>query len=391
MHGNASLHAEESGMPVACGAAVPKKLTLVTPGPVKIPAIIGDYLLNPPCNYHRQDGFKAMFDDNQRDIKKLLGLREAGSFFITTLLASGTGSNEAVIRALSTLGKGVMIRNGFFGQRLVDQCARTGIDHVVFDAPHGQPVDIAALDAFLARTPGLKWGYFVSHETRETLRNPLIDIARTLKAHGLLVGADCVSSAFAYALEIEEAQLDFAVATTSKALMAVPGLGLVVCRHSAMARIKAAGKAQAYYFDLAGEYDKQMKESAPRFGQPVELHAAVRAACLHLLEVGIENHHDRIQRQMGELVEHLEGLGVQALLEPEYRANVVVNFQLPPHLTYKEFQALMAQEGFYILYGVIEDPSMFQLCTMGDLTDLDIAGLKAAFSKVLQASARAVA
>ena len=64
-------------MPVACGTAVPKKLTLVTPGPVKIPAIIGEYLLNPPCNYHRQDGFKSMFEENQRDIKRLLGLRDA--------------------------------------------------------------------------------------------------------------------------------------------------------------------------------------------------------------------------------------------------------------------------------------------------------------------------
>ncbi|MBX3155347.1 MAG: alanine--glyoxylate aminotransferase family protein [Deltaproteobacteria bacterium] len=368
-----------------------KKLTLVTPGPVKIPAIVGEYLLNPPCNYHRQDGFKKMFDDNQRDIKALLGLRAPSAFFVTTLLASGTGSNEACMRALSTLGKGVIVRNGFFGQRLVDQCVRGNLDHVVFDAPHDRPLDVAALDAFLKATPGLKWAYFVSHETRATLRNPLVEIGRTLKAHDLFVGADCVSSAFAYELEIERARLDLVVATTSKGLMAVPGLGLVLCRHGAMAALKAAGKASSYYFDLVGEYEKQMKESAPRFGQPVELHAAVRAACIHLLEVGIANHHARMQTQMAEMIAHLDGLGVVALLEPSYRANVVVNFRLPPHLRYPELQALMAQEGFYILYGVIEDPSMFQLCTMGDLTDLDLAGLKAAFSKVLLTSARAVA
>ena len=36
-------------------------LTLFTPGPVEIPAIVTQHLLDPPCNYHRQDEFKEMF------------------------------------------------------------------------------------------------------------------------------------------------------------------------------------------------------------------------------------------------------------------------------------------------------------------------------------------
>ena len=371
---------------------VRKNLTLVTPGPVKIPSIIHEYLVNPPCNYHRQEGFCEMFDENQRDLKQLLGIKDPNAFFITNLLASGTGTNEATMRAMSVLGKGLILRNGFFGQRLVDQCSRTGIEHDVYDAPFDRPIDVAALGDFLASNASkYKWAYFVSHETRATLKNPLEEIGRTLKASGLVVGADCVSSAFAYKLDLEAAQLDFTVCTTSKALMAVPGIGFVLCRHTVMAALKAAGKSEAYYLDLVGEYEKQKKERAPRFGQPVELHAAVRAACIHLLQVGIDNHHRRIQTQMQELINHLRGLGVTALFDDRYRANVVVNFSLPAGLEYTEFQNLMAREGFYVLYGIIEDPSMFQLCTMGDLTDLDLAGLKHAFHKILRDRARAVA
>jgi hypothetical protein len=51
----------------------------------------------------------------------------------------------------------------------------------------------------------------------------------------------------------------------------------------------------------------------------------------------------------------------------------------------------MAREGYYILYGVIEDTSQFQLCTMGDLDQDDVDGLKRAMSKVLSARQRAVA
>jgi 2-aminoethylphosphonate-pyruvate transaminase len=372
---------------------VAKNLTLVTPGPVKMPAIIREYLVDPPCNYHRQDGFAAMFDDNQRDLKALLKLRDSHAFFVTILLASGTGTNEAALRALSLLGRGLVIENGFFGQRLADQCARNAIEHDLYTAPQNRPIDVAALDAFLAASPGrYQWAFFVTHETRATLKNPLEEIGRTLKSHGLVVGADCVSSAFAYPIAIEDGELDLVVATTSKALMAVPGLGLVVCRHTVMAALEAAAfpsQRGSYYFDLVGEYKKQKTESAPRFGQPVELHAALRAACIHLTRVGIDSHHRRIQSQMRELVAHLHGLGVIACLEPAYRSNVVVNFR--SSLPYVELQLLMEREGFYILYGLIEDPSMFQLCTMGDLTDLDIAALKVAFNKVLRDRIRAVA
>lgn len=366
-------------------------LILVTPGPVQIPAIVGDYLVDPPCNYHRQDGFKTMYEENQQDLKQLIGLKKPNDFFVTLLLSSGTGANEASLQALSALGKGVIIRNGFFGQRIVDQCTRNSIDHVVFDGAHDRPVDIAALDAFLASNPDLKWGYFVSHETRATLKNPLVEIGRTMKRRGLMVGADCVSSAFAYAIDIESAELDLAVCNTSKALMAVPGLGIVFCRHTAMAALKQASRGANYYFDLVGEYEKQKKDLAPRFGQPVQLHAAVRAACIHLKQVGIENHLARIRSQMEDVVAHLESLGVESMLEPSRRSWVAVNFLLPPGILYPEFSELMAREGFYILYGIIEDPRMFQVCTMGDLTPANIAGLKHAFTKVLRAQQRAVA
>jgi aspartate aminotransferase-like enzyme len=150
-----------------------------------------------------------------------------------------------------------------------------------------------------------------------------------------------------------------------------------------MTVLKAAQKAEGYYFDLLGEYEKQKKEQAPRFGQPVQLHAAVRAACMHLRSVGIENHLARIRGQMEDITDHLDALGVGALLEPKYRSWVAVNFILPPGIEYPEFSQLMAREGYYILYGVIEDPSQFQVCTMGDLSTADVEGLKRAFTKVL--------
>ncbi len=368
-------------------------LVLFTPGPVQIPAIVNEYLIDPPCNYHRQDGFRAMFAENQRDVKYLLGIKNADNYFVTILLSSGTGTNEASMLALESLGKGMILTNGFFGNRLVSQCKQAGIPHVVFDAADDRPLDPAAVDRVLASHPDIKWVYFVTHETRAGLVNPHVEIGKVCKARGLVVGADAVSSAFAYPLHLEASGLDLISTTTSKAVLAVPGLGLVVGRTAALAVIAAAQRAGAkprgQYLDLISEYEKQKKDLAPRFGQPVQLHSALRGACIHLLEVGIENHMRRIARQLEELTSHLETLGVEALVDPAFRSKVAVNYRLPPGILYPEFSKRMADEGFYILYGIIEDPTLFQLCTMGDIREEHMIGLERAFSRVLAQKQRA--
>jgi 2-aminoethylphosphonate-pyruvate transaminase len=206
-----------------------------------------------------------------------------------------------------------------------------------------------------------------------------------------MVGADCVSSAFAYPLALEQAGVDLAVATTSKALMAVPGLGIVFARRDALAELRGAARDDAYYLDLLAEQAKQERELAPRFGQPVQLHAAVRGACLHLRGVGIDAHMRRIGSQLADVTAHLEELGVPAMLAPQHRGGVATNFVAPSELPYPELARRMAAEGYYILYGAIEDPRQFQVCTMGDLDGDDVDGVKRAFTRVVRGAERAVA
>ena len=170
--------------------------------------------------------------------------------------------------------------------------------------------------------------------------------------------------------------------------MAVPGLGIVYARREAMNELRAAAMGDGYYLDLVGEHDKQQKELAPRFGQPVQLHAAVRGACIHLRSIGIVAHMKRIRTQLEDITAHLEGLGVEGLLAPAHRGWVAGNFILPPGLVYSDFTRLMAAEGFYVLYGAIEDPRQFQVCTMGHLTAADVDGVKTAFSRVVVGARR---
>jgi aspartate aminotransferase-like enzyme len=345
--------------------------------------LVAEYLSDPPCNYHRQEAFREMFAETEADLKTLIGIREPAAYFATLLTSTGTGANEACLQAFEGLGKGAILRNGFFGARAADQAAQNGIDHVVVDFPDDRPIDADALAAALDREGDLRWVFYVSHETRVGLSNPMVQIGRVCKDRGLMVAADIISSAYAYPIDIEQSQLDLAVASSAKALMAAPGIGIIFTRRDAVPALREARRGRGYYLDLVAEFDKQSAEMQPRFAQPVALHAAVRAACTHLATVGMDNHMSRIGAQLEEIRLHLEGLDVPALLDPSYRSGIAVNFRLPAGLPYADFAAKMTAQGYYLLYGIPGDDTHFQVSTIGDLHAEHISGLNDALTHVL--------
>jgi 2-aminoethylphosphonate-pyruvate transaminase len=362
----------------------PADLILFTPGPVRIPPLVAEYLARPPCNYHRQEAFSAMFVETERDLKRLVGIKAPDAYFATQMTATGTGANEACMLALEPHGRGLIANNGFFAARVVDQARQNGMDVAVVEGPADRPLDPDAIAAALDRDPSIRWVFFVSHETRAGLRNPFEEIGRVCKQRGKLVAADAISSAYAYPIDIEASQIDLVTASSAKAIMAAPGLGVIFTRKDSVAAIAAAGKPRGYYLDVIAEYKKQSAELQPRFAQPVALHAALRAACLTLVERGIEAHMARIQRQMQLLIDHLARQDVRPLLDARYRSNIAVNFRLPVGMPYSDFSRRMEQQGYFCLYGIPGDQSHFQLSTIGDLSDDHIRGAQAALSRVFE-------
>jgi HAD superfamily hydrolase (TIGR01509 family) len=356
---------------------------LFTPGPVRVPPAVTRALADPPCNYHRQEGFRVLRAAIERDVVELLGVRDPAAYHATVMTATGTGANEACLLALAGLGPGLIAANGFFAARLAEQAARNGIAHRVLEQPADRPLDPAEIDRALAAAPDVRWLYVVSHETRAGLKNPLTEIGAVARRRDVAVAADVVSSAFAYPIDVES--VDLAVTSSSKAIGAVPGLGIVLVRAAFLERLRAA-RGAGYYLDLVGECDKQRRESQPRFAQPVALYAALAAACAHLRAIGVDAHMARMQRQMQAIIGHLDALGIQPTLPAAFRSNVAVNFGLPAWLRYPEFAARMQREGYYLLYGPPGDDGQFQVSTIGDLDDDHVAGLQGALRRVLTAN-----
>jgi len=344
-------------------------------------------LAHPPCNYHRQDAFSAMVTETEAQLKQFVGIQKPNDYFATVMTTTGTGANEACILAMQPLGKGLICNNGFFGARVVDQARQNRIDHVVHESPTDRPLDPQAIGAALDKDPSIKWVFFVSHETRTGLVNPFEAIGRACKARGAFVAADAISSSFAYKIDIEGSQCDLVTASSAKAIMAAPGLGIIFTKLASVPALDAASATdprRGYYLDVIAETKRQMAERQPRFAQPVALHAALRGACTYLSWQGIDAHMARIQRQMAMLINHLATLRIEPLLDANYRSNIAVNFRLPVEMPYRAFSTRMEELGYYCLYGVPGDSTHFQLSTIGYLSDDDIRGVQTALTQVLK-------
>jgi 2-aminoethylphosphonate-pyruvate transaminase len=255
------------------------------------------------------------------------------------------------------------------------------VSFTALESAQDKPIDPATVAAALDADKSIKWLWFVSHETRTGLKNPFEAISQVAKQRGLYVAVDLISSAYAYPVDIEASGADLVTASSAKAIMAAPGLGIVFTKKASVPALSA--KPRSYYLDIISEYKKQSAELQPRFAQPVVLHAALRAACMHIEKTGgIEPHYARIQRQMQTLIDHLAPIGVTPLLDDQYRSNIAVNFRLPAGMGYSDFSRRMEEQGYFCLYGIPGDQSHFQLSTIGDLSDSHIDGVKQALSRV---------
>lgn len=359
------------------------ELILFTPGPVRIPERVASALAHPPCNYHRQEAFTSMFVETERMLKQLIGIKQPDAYYATIMTATGTGANEACMLAMQHLGKGLILNNGYFASRAVDQAKQNDIAADVLESPHDRPIDPDDVAKRLDSDPSIKWVFFVTHETRAGLPNPFEAIGKVCKDRGRMVAADAISSSYAYPVDIEASGVDLVTASSAKAVMAAPGLGIVFTKKASVAALKGTSKPHGYYLDVIAEYEKQVKESQTRFAQPVCLHAALNAACHVLQEQGMAAHHARIQRQMKSLIDHLHSMGVEPMLEAKYRSNIAVNFKLPAGHTYSDFAKRMQAEGYFCLYGIPGDQTHFQLSTIGELSDAHVDGCKRALSRVL--------
>ena len=200
--------------------AAPYRETLnFLPGPVMLSQDVRQAFERAPVS-HRNEQFKMEF----RRIKSRL-CELAGSSRVEILLGSGTLANDVVGAQISLLeAPGLVLSNGEFGERLIDQATRFRLPHEALSLEWGEAFDYDAIDAAVART-GAKWIWAVASETSTGMLNDIEALKAIARRRDARLCLDCVSAVGAVPLDLTGVYL--ASGASGKALAALPGLSFV--------------------------------------------------------------------------------------------------------------------------------------------------------------------
>lgn len=189
------------------------------PGPVDVaPAVrkaMADKMLS-----HRSGDFVAAFEDARRRLSALVNARRT-----SILMGSGTLANDAVAAQLSfTEGRGLVLSNGEFGERLVDHARRFGLDFEILLKGWGETFSRSEIeDALDASTT--RWLWAVHSETSTGVLNDAGTLKSACAARGVKLCLDCISSLGT--MPIDLAGVYMATGTSGKGLRSYAGLSFV--------------------------------------------------------------------------------------------------------------------------------------------------------------------
>jgi aspartate aminotransferase-like enzyme/GNAT superfamily N-acetyltransferase len=195
-------------------------LVNVLPGPVAIAAPVRYALGEEPLS-HRAPRY---LDRLARAKARLLGW--TGAEGVEILTGTGTLANDVVAGQLSLVeGRGAVLANGEFGERLVKHARGFRLDHVVHRVPESQPFDLGALEKRLDADPGIRWVWAVHCETSTGRLNPIESLRDLCRRRGLRLALDCISSLGVTPVDLRGVHL--ASGVSGKGIGAFTGLSLV--------------------------------------------------------------------------------------------------------------------------------------------------------------------
>jgi aspartate aminotransferase-like enzyme len=333
--------------------AMRSEVVNLLPGPVAIhPDVIAAFEGLPRS--HRSEEFLAEMKSVREGLCMMTG---AGD--VQVLLGSGTLANDLIAAQLSLLGgRGVVVSNGEFGERLADHAARMGLAYEQVRFEWGEAISAERVRTALEDAT---WMWTTACETSTGVINDVAALGALCAKRGVRVCLDAVSAIGAVPLDLSNVFL--ASGASGKALGAYPGLSMVFHDHDVV-----PDRALPRYLDLGLHYSEQ---SVP-FTHSSNLVAALRVA------LGRVPWNERIasRARLGSWLRgRLRRAGLTLIGEPASPAPHVVTIALPPHILATDVARALRQSGFIVAHasGYLVRRNWIQICTMGEVTRDELA------------------
>ena len=305
---------------------VPEKL-LLGPGPTPVESRILAAMAEPTLGHLDSDFVKIM--DETRDLLKRVFTTENE----LTVAMSGTGSagmETACVNMIERGDKVIICSHGVFGSRMQDVAGRCGAEVIKVEAPMGRPIDPEDVRRAIAEHGDARLVGIVQAETSTGVLQPLDDIAKMAHDAGMFVLVDAVTSLGGMEVPVDRLGLDMVYSGTQKCLGCPPGLAPVTVSESAADFISnRKSKVQSWYLDLTMIMRYWGQERFYHHTAPVNMVYGLNEGLRIIMEEGLEDRWNRHSRNAKALWSGLEAMGLELLVEPQYRLPSLTSVKMP--------------------------------------------------------------
>ena len=359
---------------------------LFSPGPVMVKDNVRSALLHYDI-CHRSEEFEDMFADTQEKIRWLF--RADDSYYPVIISGSGTSANETVLSSLFRDGESVLlIRNGLFGERLLEIIDKYGIPKVDVAFPWGTYPDLKVIERALEEHPEVTAAAMVFHETSTGMINPAGEIGTLCRRYGKLLYADCVSAAGGEFVNVAENNIDVATSVGGKCVGAFPG-SAYICAKKAVLDALTPEQCKNVYLSLYKHYATARAARQTPNTPTVNLFWPLNTALGNIMEETLEGRVARCQACAKIIRQGLTDLGMRLLLS-EHMSNTVTSVFLPEGIDAPAFLKEMEARGyiFYIGKGDYAAQNLIQVANMGEIYPQDCENMLRVMEECLRTMGR---
>lgn len=354
------------------GAQAPQASARFTPGPVAVSAAVRAAMAEEAAP-HRSAEFVTRVARVRRALCELTGAGDAA-----LMVGTGTLANDAVAAALRARpGRGLVLANGEFGERLIEQARCAGLEFDELRLPWGEPFAEALVTEAAARGGGASWIWAVHCETSTGVLNDVDALKRSAQGARAALCLDCVSSIGAVPLRLDGVWL--ASASSAKGLAAYPGLAAVFVNGAAPRTVPPTAR----YLDLA----YWLRRDSVPFTHSSNLVAALDAALAQVDWDARLGHTARDARWLRSALRAREFV----LVAPEAAASpAVASIVLPEGVPADEVGAALARRGFEIAWrsAYLASRNWVQVALMGAYDRIALRQLPEALAEEARARTR---
>ncbi len=336
------------------------------PGPVSVRREVRRAFEQAPES-HRAEAFAKDFHAAKQFLREL-----ARAAKVELMLGSGTLANDVVGgQLLLEQRPGLVLSNGEFGQRLVDQAWRYGLDFEALEFGWGQPLDLTAVRLRLEAAPARGWLWCVHCETSTGVVNDLDRLRALCSEFEVKLCLDCISSIGTMPVDLSGVFL--ASCASGKGLRSYPGVGMVFFHHELAPRLQRLPR----YLDLSHYAAQQGIPFTFSSNLLHALHAAVK-------RVNWEQRFAELRELSSWLRTQLEDLGFKLVGTGAAAAPAVVTIGLPEQLNAVEVGDLLQEAGYLLSYKseYLRERNWIQIALMGECGKEKVVSLLNAMKRI---------